>query len=224
MKPDWDDAPEWAQWLAQDPDGVWYWTEREPLTRYTDTGKDADAWNVALAGLADRALVGAPNPNWRDTLERRQSPGVLDTAIELSKERRLLIEALRPLAHLADCLHDAAPDDAPIPIAVGNARRARDLLRELGEWPEASEQPPRESILTDEERETLRVSCLDGPTLTRDSLIRAGMKAEIADAICEPPHAPSPDDADLMIARPSAEPESRETIKRVSFPGGLGEP
>lgn len=30
MKPDWKDAPEWAQWLAMDPDGDWYWFEAEP--------------------------------------------------------------------------------------------------------------------------------------------------------------------------------------------------
>ncbi len=30
MKPDWKDAPEWAQWLAVDPDGSWFWFEKEP--------------------------------------------------------------------------------------------------------------------------------------------------------------------------------------------------
>lgn len=29
MKPDWKDAPPWAQWLTYDADG-WYWWEREP--------------------------------------------------------------------------------------------------------------------------------------------------------------------------------------------------
>lgn len=28
--PDWKDAPEWAQWLAQDSDGEWYWFACEP--------------------------------------------------------------------------------------------------------------------------------------------------------------------------------------------------
>jgi hypothetical protein len=31
MKPDWKDAPEWAQWVAMDADGKWYWHEDEPV-------------------------------------------------------------------------------------------------------------------------------------------------------------------------------------------------
>lgn len=30
MKPDWKDAPEWANWLAMDGDGAWFWYESEP--------------------------------------------------------------------------------------------------------------------------------------------------------------------------------------------------
>ena len=30
MKPDWKDAPEWADWLAMDDDGAWFWFEYEP--------------------------------------------------------------------------------------------------------------------------------------------------------------------------------------------------
>ena len=30
MKPDWKDAPEWANWLAQDHNGEWYWYEFQP--------------------------------------------------------------------------------------------------------------------------------------------------------------------------------------------------
>ena len=29
-KPSWEDAPEWAQWLAMDDDGEWYWYEEKP--------------------------------------------------------------------------------------------------------------------------------------------------------------------------------------------------
>lgn len=31
MKPDWKDAPEWANYLAMDEDGKWYWYEHEPV-------------------------------------------------------------------------------------------------------------------------------------------------------------------------------------------------
>lgn len=30
MKPDWKDAPEWANWLAMDDNGSWNWYEHEP--------------------------------------------------------------------------------------------------------------------------------------------------------------------------------------------------
>ena len=29
-KPDWNDAPEWAQYLTQDRDGTWIWHEDKP--------------------------------------------------------------------------------------------------------------------------------------------------------------------------------------------------
>jgi hypothetical protein len=30
MKPDWSDAPEWAEWVAMDDDGEWAWFEKKP--------------------------------------------------------------------------------------------------------------------------------------------------------------------------------------------------
>ena len=35
-KPDWKDAPEWAQWVAMDKDGTWAWYEDEPNPRSLD--------------------------------------------------------------------------------------------------------------------------------------------------------------------------------------------
>ena len=38
MKPDWKDAPKWAQWLAKDQDNLkWYWHEQMPKF-------DGDEW------------------------------------------------------------------------------------------------------------------------------------------------------------------------------------
>jgi ATP-dependent phosphoenolpyruvate carboxykinase len=31
MKPDWKNAPEWANWLAMDRNGEWYWYESKPV-------------------------------------------------------------------------------------------------------------------------------------------------------------------------------------------------
>lgn len=45
--PDWKDAPEWAQWLACDADGTWYWFEDRPIKGacgyYSYGGKMANA-------------------------------------------------------------------------------------------------------------------------------------------------------------------------------------
>lgn len=30
MKPSWDDAPEWANYVAKDANGSWHWYEMEP--------------------------------------------------------------------------------------------------------------------------------------------------------------------------------------------------
>ena len=30
MKPSWDTAPDWAEYLAMDEDGEWYWYENKP--------------------------------------------------------------------------------------------------------------------------------------------------------------------------------------------------
>ena len=61
-KPDWKDAPEWAQWLAQDQDGLWCWFESEPAPRSKDWGC------VGRYKPAPRPPVSKP---WRDSLEPR---------------------------------------------------------------------------------------------------------------------------------------------------------
>ena len=60
MKPDWKDAPEWANWLAMDIDGGWYWYEDRP-------SRGREAW-YAL-GKIHRAL--AVIPSWADSLSER---------------------------------------------------------------------------------------------------------------------------------------------------------
>ncbi len=34
MKPDWKDAPDWAQWVARDESGRWYWYQDEPVKEH----------------------------------------------------------------------------------------------------------------------------------------------------------------------------------------------
>lgn len=35
MKPDWKDAPDWANWLAVDGWGQWFWFSDEPTTGHS---------------------------------------------------------------------------------------------------------------------------------------------------------------------------------------------
>lgn len=41
-KPNWCDAPDWANWLAQDGDGEWWWHECKPI--YNDHQKEYNSY------------------------------------------------------------------------------------------------------------------------------------------------------------------------------------
>ena len=64
MKPSWDEAPEWANWLAMDEDGSWGWFEVEPkVSAYFDM------WDSEYTYLpADKYYS---DDYWVATLERR---------------------------------------------------------------------------------------------------------------------------------------------------------
>ena len=64
-KPDWEDAPNFAMWLAQDWNGRWYWYECKPRS-YTIRWSRGKAFMLAC----DR-FAGQVNKNWKNTLERR---------------------------------------------------------------------------------------------------------------------------------------------------------
>jgi len=61
MKPSWDDAPEWAQWLAMDADGEWAWYELQPSKALAH-----DFWVGA-----GRCEAASTNIGWVETLEPR---------------------------------------------------------------------------------------------------------------------------------------------------------
>lgn len=61
MKPSWDDAPSWAQWLAMDKDGDWFWYEKEP-------DKFNRGWFEWDGGRCEQAFF---NFNWSKSKERR---------------------------------------------------------------------------------------------------------------------------------------------------------
>lgn len=60
MKPDWKDAPEWANYLAMDEDGKWYWYEHEPVLmgRY---------WTVKRGSFS----YAETEQHWAETKEAR---------------------------------------------------------------------------------------------------------------------------------------------------------
>ena len=63
MKPEWKNAPEWAQWLAQDFNGAWVWYATKPITM------ENGFWYASK--WAGDPIHTDPNPDWRDTLEER---------------------------------------------------------------------------------------------------------------------------------------------------------
>lgn len=67
-KPSWADAPEWAKWLVQDEDGVWYWHGKQPKPK-GETVNGEKYWMSCGESMPDGRgeLLG----DWRDTLERR---------------------------------------------------------------------------------------------------------------------------------------------------------
>ncbi len=62
MKPDWKDAPSWANYLAQDEDGDWYWYEKEP--------RQSCSYWVAQK-CTEIQYVSTANTDWRETLENK---------------------------------------------------------------------------------------------------------------------------------------------------------
>ena len=51
-KPSWEDAPEWANWLAQDHNGHWYWYKKKPSFRASN-GYWVNGGRACSAGLTE---------------------------------------------------------------------------------------------------------------------------------------------------------------------------
>jgi len=67
MEVNWEQAPEWARWAAQDKNGDWWWYEVEP-----EIDKDEEIWDAPVGDFLD-AFEGRPmsNDQWKDTLVSR---------------------------------------------------------------------------------------------------------------------------------------------------------
>jgi hypothetical protein len=67
-KPDWKDAPIWANWLAQDSDGQWSWWNLEPAQAKLGSwlqGDPLDAYQYLDLWFTESA------EDWRETLDPR---------------------------------------------------------------------------------------------------------------------------------------------------------
>ena len=72
MKPDWKDAPEWANWLAMYEDGTWFWFKDEPYES-ADCGLLGGCWDpIDWPGVMEKA---GETPHdfciWWQSLEKR---------------------------------------------------------------------------------------------------------------------------------------------------------
>lgn len=67
-KPSWSGSPEWAQFLGQDANGVWYWYGERP----NEKGEDVNGRRYWMPrGISDIACRGELLGDWRSTLEKR---------------------------------------------------------------------------------------------------------------------------------------------------------
>ena len=60
-KPDWNDAPEWANWLAMDSNGLWCWYKNKP---YASLGS---FFSVGRSTASKSSVLS----NWKESLEQR---------------------------------------------------------------------------------------------------------------------------------------------------------
>lgn len=66
-KPDWKDAPEGFEWMAQDLSGRWWFFQYEPYAC-----DESMCWDIyELSHGAVSASCSDENEEWRETLERR---------------------------------------------------------------------------------------------------------------------------------------------------------
>lgn len=82
-KPSWKDAPEWAEWMAQDPCGEWWFYDVKPCG-------DGGEWDSAVH--SDRETVASDGfvlGSWRDTLEKRPEEFQPFTSIEDNQEKAM---------------------------------------------------------------------------------------------------------------------------------------
>ena len=82
-KPSWKDAPEWAEWMAQDDSGEWYWYASKP------THPGMESWWPAPGANNVQCGKGEVLGDRRDTLEKRPEEFQPFTSIEDNQEKAM---------------------------------------------------------------------------------------------------------------------------------------
>lgn len=104
-KPSWEDAPEWAEWLAQDEDGEWKWLAGLP-------GKYVDCWTaVKIKGCCKGIALG----DWWDTLEKR--PADLSSAAVIKRLDEATQNVLAAVPALMDEKYSFEPEFMPVSVS-----------------------------------------------------------------------------------------------------------
>lgn len=72
-KPEWKDAPEWANYLSQDADGDWTWWEAAPTFSEENSPYWMPSKEAIHKGLYNFTTASscAENTDWKETLESR---------------------------------------------------------------------------------------------------------------------------------------------------------
>jgi len=67
-KPKWENAPEWANYLARDKDGGWNWFSHKPKPE-----AQWERWDYSQKGAVHAQASGIKD--WKETLEKRPAKG-----------------------------------------------------------------------------------------------------------------------------------------------------
>ena len=102
QKPDWLNAPEWANWLAQDSCGRWHWFENKP-TEKSNSFQTNSSLRICFGSIK----------NWQQTLEQR--PNKIHKEVEFGDVRTGSSAEYQPLEALSQeqKQFEFSWDDAP---------------------------------------------------------------------------------------------------------------
>lgn len=120
-KPSWKDAPEWAEWLAQDPCGEWWFYDAKPCG---DGGEwDSAVHSVSAEVVSDGAVLGS----WRDTLEKRPEQSEFEPFVSVEDAKITIMQSDGDVKHFGGVIgrsitskEDAATAKQPVPKGSGS--------------------------------------------------------------------------------------------------------